>query len=68
MRTRATKTKNTLQYAIIKDINKNGKRTTCIYENLGTIDKFKSRAEDKDPLEWLKEYVETNRKQSRKNR
>ena len=44
MRIRTIKTKNTVQYAIIKDITKNGKRTTCIYENLGTIDKFKSRA------------------------
>ena len=40
MRIRTIKTKNTVQYAIIKDITKNGKRTTCIYENLGTIDKF----------------------------
>ena len=44
MRIRTMKTKNTVQYAIIKDINKNGKKTTCIYENLGTIDKFKQRA------------------------
>ena len=58
MRIRTIKTKNTVQYAIIKDITKNGKRTTCIYENLGTIDKFKSRAGDKDPLKWLKEYVD----------
>ena len=58
MRIRTIKTKNTVQYAIIKDITRNGKRTTCIYENLGTIDKFKSRAGDKDPLEWLKEYVD----------
>ena len=58
MRIRTIKTKNTVQYAIIKDITKNGKRTTCIYENLGTMDKFKSRAGNKDPLEWLKEYVE----------
>ena len=58
MRIRTMKTKNTVQYAIIKDIDKNGKRTTCIYENLGTIDKFKQRAGDKEPLEWLKDYVD----------
>lgn len=57
MRIRVMKTKNTTQYAIIKDINRNGKRTTCIYENLGTIDKFKERAGDVEPLEWLKQYV-----------
>ena len=68
MRIRAMKTKNTVQYAIIKDINKNGKRTTCIYENLGTIDKFKQRAGNKEPLEWLKDYVDDlNRKLKEEN-
>ena len=57
MRIKTTKTKNTIQYTIIKDINKNGKRTTCVYENLGTIDKIKIRAKDKEPIEWLNEYV-----------
>lgn len=63
MRIRVTKTKNTVQYAIIKDIYKNGKRTTCVYENLGTIDKFKNRAGNLDPLEWLKQYVKDLNKQ-----
>lgn len=63
MRIRTIKTTNTVQYAIIKDINKNGKRTTCIYENLGTLDKIKLRAGNDDPLEWLDKYVkELNRK------
>ena len=47
MRIRTTKTTNTVQYAIIKDINKNGKRTTCIYENLGTLDKLNKELEMK---------------------
>ena len=34
MRIRTTKTTNTVQYAIIKDITKKGKRTTSIFENL----------------------------------
>ena len=68
MRIRTIKTKNTVQYAIIKDINKNGKKTTCIYENLGTIDKFKKRAGDKEPLEWLKDYVnDLNKKHKEEN-
>lgn len=57
MRIRKTKTKNTEQYAIIYDLNVNGKRTTKIYENLGTIDKIKLRSNNEDPLEWLKNYV-----------
>lgn len=57
MRVKKTKTKNTIQYSIIKDIYKNEKRTTCVYENLGTIDKIKMRAGNQDPLEWLTAYV-----------
>ena len=57
MRIRKTKTKNTEQYAIIYDVNINGKRTTKIYENLGTIDKIKLRSNNEEPLEWLKKYV-----------
>ena len=63
MRIRTIKTTNTVQYAIIKDINRNGKRTTCIYENLGTLDKIRQRAGNQDPLVWLDNYVkELNRK------
>ena len=63
MRVKITKTKNTTQYTIIKDIYRNNKRTTCVYENLGTIEKIKERAGDEEPLEWLKNYVaELNKK------
>ena len=68
MRIRTTKTTNTVQYAIIKDINKNGKRTTCIYENLGTLDKIKQRAGDEDPLVWLKNYVQELNKKEKENK
>jgi len=68
MRVRTIKTKNTVQYAIIKDINKNGKRTTCVYENLGTIDKFKIRAGNKDPLEWLNCYVQDLNKKNKEEK
>ncbi len=63
MRIRTTKTKNTTQYAIIYDTTSNGKRTTKIYENLGTLDKIKIRANNKCPLDWMKNYVsELNQK------
>jgi len=68
MRIRTIKTTNTVQYAIIKDINKNGKRTTCIHENLGSLDKIKLRAGDADPLEWLKNYVDELNKKSKEER
>lgn len=57
MRIKTTKSKNTLHYTIIKDIVNNGKRTTCVYENMGTIDKIKLRCGDEDPIVWLNNYV-----------
>jgi transposase len=57
MRIKKVKTKNTVQYSIIKDITINGKRTTKIYENLGTLDKIKKRAGEINPFVWLKDYV-----------
>ena len=44
MRIRTIKTPNTVQYAIIQDITKNGKRTTKVYENIGNLEKLKQRA------------------------
>jgi len=68
MRIRTTKTKNTVQYAIIKDIIKNGKRTTCVYENIGNLEKLKQRAGDENPLEWLANYVEELNKKDKEER
>lgn len=68
MRIRTIKTTNTVQYAIIKDINRNGKRTTCIYENLGTLDKIKQRAGDEEPLVWLNNYIKELNKKSKEDR
>ena len=63
MRYKTTKTKNTTQYTIIQDIYKNGKRTTCVYENIGNYDKLKLRAGNEDPIPWLNNYVkELNKK------
>lgn len=63
MRYKTTKTKNTIQYTIIQDINKNGKKTTCVYENIGNYNKLKLRAGNEDPITWLNNYVkELNKK------
>ena len=67
MRIRTVKTANTTQYAIIKDINKNGKRTTCVYENLGTIEKIKLRSGREDPIKWLENYVKSLNKKQKDN-
>ena len=67
MRLRIVKTANTTQYAIIKDINKNGKRTTCVYEKLGTIDKIKIRSGDEEPIKWLNDYVKKLNNEQKKD-
>ena len=58
MRIKKTFSKNFEFYYIIKDINRNGKRTTKIVEKLGTIDKIKERAKNEDPITWLNNYVD----------
>ena len=57
MRIKKTFSKNFEFYYIIKDINRNGKRTTKIVEKLGTINKIKERAKNEDPITWLNDYV-----------
>ena len=58
MRINQTKSKNHVHFSIIQDItNAQGKRTTKVYENIGNMEKLKIRAGNRDPLEWLNEYV-----------
>lgn len=68
MRINKTKSKNMEHYSIIQDISKNGKRTTKVYENIGNLEKLKQRAGDKDPLVWLKNYVQELNKKEKENR
>ena len=63
MRINKTRSKNQDHYSIIQDINKNGKRTTRVYENIGNLEMLKLRAGNEDPIVWLSNYVkELNRK------
>lgn len=57
MRIRTVSSKNTTHYAIIKDVTRNGKRTTKVVENLGTLNQIKDRAQGLDPIEWLNQYL-----------
>ena len=57
MRIKKTITKNFEFYYIIKDITRNGKRTTKVVEKLGTIENIKQKANGQDPLVWLSNYV-----------
>ena len=68
MRINKTKSKNMEHYSIIQDINKNGKRTTKVYENIGNFEKLKQRAGNGDPLVWLKNYVQELNKKEKENK
>ena len=68
MRINKTKSKNMEHYSIIQDINKNGKRTTKVYENIGNFEKLKQRAGDEEPLVWLKNYVQDLNKKEKENK
>ena len=57
MRLGISKSKNTINYYIIKDYTKNGKRSTKQVERIGNIDEVKIKAGNQDYKEWLKEYV-----------
>lgn len=68
MRLKTSSSKNSLSFYVIKDIYKNGKRTSKIVETLGTYD-FLLNKHNKDPYEWAKEYIsELNRKEKEETR
>ena len=57
MRLGISKSKNTINYYIIKDYNKNGKRSTKHVLRIGNLEEVKKLAGDTDYKEWLKNYV-----------
>ena len=57
MRLKISKTNTSTNYYIIKDINKNGKRSTMIYERLGTENEILERSKGKDISIWIKNYI-----------
>lgn len=54
MRVKQSKSKNTINYAIIKDINVGNKRTSTIVENLGNHNTILKEHPDMEPLEWAR--------------
>ena len=57
MRLSYSKSKNTINYYIIKDYTKNGKRSTKKVERIGNLEEVKIMAGNQDYKQWLKEYV-----------
>ncbi|CKJ20033.1 Uncharacterised protein [Streptococcus pneumoniae] len=54
MRVKQSKSKNTINYAIIKDIKVGNKRTSTIVENLGNHNTLLKEHPDMEPLEWAR--------------
>lgn len=57
MRLKISKTNTATNYYIIKDVKKNGKRSTMIYERLGTEKEILERANGEDISIWIKNYI-----------
>ena len=68
MRLKISKSKNSSSFSIIQDYKNNGKRTTRIVETLGNLDQIKLKANGKDPMIWLKEYVDLLNKEEKENK
>ena len=68
MRLKITKTNTSTNYYIIKDIKlKNGKRSTMIYERLGTEKEILKRTNGEDILVWIKKYIEKLNQNEKEN-
>ncbi len=67
MRLKITKTKSATNYYIIKDIKKNGKRSTAIYERLGTEKEILKRSNGEDIFSWIEKYLDKLNKNSASN-
>ena len=55
MRVKKSVSKNSINYAIIKDILVEGKRSTTIVENLGNHEKLLKEHPEMDPMTWAKQ-------------
>lgn len=68
MRLTITKNKNSSSFFIIKSVTINGKRTSKVFEKLGTLDEIKIKAKGKDPYVWAKEYLDIINKEEKENK
>jgi transposase len=69
MRLSFSKSKNATSLYVIKDVNKNNKRTTKIVERLGTLKELEKKLNGQDPIEWAKNYIdELNKKEKEEKR
>ena len=68
MRLKVTKTGTATNYYIIKDIKtKEGKRSTMIYERLGTEQEIIKRINGENPFDWIKKYIDELNENEKEN-
>lgn len=68
MRLGYSKSKNTIQFYVMKDtITKNGKRSTKIVKKLGNIEQVTKKANGEDPYIWAKKYIESLNEKEKSN-
>jgi len=57
VRVKRSVSKNSVSYSIIKDVYRNGKKTTKVVEALGNDKEIQERHPGVDPFTWAKEYA-----------
>src|SRR5690625_7576499 len=57
MRVKRSISKNSVSYSIIKDVYRNGKKTTKVVEALGNDEDILKKHPGVDPYTWAKEYA-----------
>lgn len=67
MRLGYSKSKNTIQFYVIKDTRKKGKRSTKIIKRLGNLQEVTRKANGEDPYVWAKKYIDELNKKEEKN-
>ena len=64
MRLQISRSKNSESFYVIRSVYEKGKRTTVVYEKLGTLQEVKEKAGSQDPYEWARAHVaDLNRKE-----
>ena len=57
MRLQISRSKNSESFYVVRSVYEKGKKTTIVYEKLGTLQEVREKAGGKDPYEWAKGYV-----------
>lgn len=67
MRVKRSVSKNSTSYSIIKDVYRNGKKTSKVVEALGNDEEISQKYPGIDPYTWAKEYAKELREQEKES-